>query len=325
MRRREFITLLGSIAAWPSVGRAQQLAIPLVGVLGSASTEYRSALNKGLNESGFVEDQNVRIEYRWAGGAYDRLAALADELVRLRISVIAALGTPAALVAKAAAAKISPAIPVIFVLGSDPVAEELVTSFNKPGGNVTGATTIAGSLIPKRLELIRPFLTSEAVIAILINPDNPLSQIQQRDAEAASRAIGQRLEVLTARNDGEINGAFERLEQQHIAGLIVGIDTVYLGQIQRIAALAAQRRMPAIAPVREFATAGGLMSYGPSISDSVRQAGVYVGKVLKGMRPADLPVVQPTKFELVINTRAARELGLTVPPSLLATADEVIE
>jgi putative tryptophan/tyrosine transport system substrate-binding protein len=307
--------LLGcAAAAWPLAARAQQPAMPVIGVLGSGSAQFKDALAQGMKETGYIEGQNVRMEYRWAGSAYDRLPGLADELVKMRVTV-----------AKAASLKVSPAVPVVFSFGGDPVAEGLVVSLNRPGGNMTGTTSISGALAPKRLELLRAFVRDNAAMAIMINPDNPLCEAERKDAEAAARAIDQRLDVLTARNESEIVAAFAVAKQRRIGALIIAVDTFYYGQMRWIAALAAGQAVPATGPLQEFAAAGGLMSYGPSISDVVRQAGVYVGKVLKGARPADLPVVQPTKFELTINLRAAKALGLDVPQTLLATADEVIE
>ena len=322
MKRREFITLLGGAAAvWPLAVRAQQ-TMPVVGVLGSASAQFKDAFVRGLSEAGYVEGQNVRVEYRWAAGAYDRLSAMADELVNLRVNVIATFGAAAAPVAKAASTKV---FPVVFVLGSDPVAEGLVASLNLPGGNVTGATTITGTLTAKRLELLRAAVGGKAAMAILINPSNPLGLAERRGAEAAARETNQTLDILTARNESEIVATFASLKERRIGALIIGSDSFYLGQMRWMAALAAHNEMPAIGPSQEFTAAGGLMNYGPSIADGARQVGVYVGKVLKGARPADLPVVQPTKFELAINLKAAKALGLDVPQTLLAIADEVIE
>jgi putative ABC transport system substrate-binding protein len=306
MERREFITLLGgAAAAWPVVALGQQSAMPVVGVLGAGSAAPLTtvALAQGLKESGYTEGENVRIEYRWARGAYDLLPTMADELVNLPVNVLATFGTAAARVAKAASAKVSPPVPVVFSFGSDPVAEGLVASLNRPGGNMTGSTSIAGSLAPKRLELLRAVLGDDAMLAILINPDNPLAGPERADAETAARTLGQRLEVLTARNETEIDAAFATLKQRHINGVIIAVDTFYFGQMRRMAALAARFAVPAIGPLQEFAAAGGLMTYGPSIREVNRQAAIYVGKVLKGSRPADLPVMQPTKFELVINLK----------------------
>jgi putative tryptophan/tyrosine transport system substrate-binding protein len=325
MRRRDFITALGGMgaAAWPAAARAQQPAMPVIGVLGSASGQFKDALASGLKETGYTDAQNVRIEYRWAEGAYDRLPAIADELVSMRVGVLVALGTAAVRVAKTASRKITPAVPMVFAFGLDPVAEGLVASLNRPGGNATGSTSIAGSLAPKRLELLRAFVRGNAAMAILVNPDG--GHAERSDSEAAALAIGQRLEVLTARNESEIIAAFAALQQRRIGALIIHSDTFYLGQMRWMAALAAWHAVPAIGPLREFAEAGGLMTYAPSIADVVRHAGVYAGRVLKGARPADLPVMQPSKFELTINLKAAKALGLDVPPPLLARVDEVIE
>jgi putative tryptophan/tyrosine transport system substrate-binding protein len=324
IRRRDFITLLGgAVATWPMAARAQQQAMPVIGVLGSASTQFKDALAAGLKESGYIDGQNVRIEYRWAEGDYDRLPAMADELVKLHVNVLAILGTAAARVAKSASLKVSPPVPVVFALGADPVAMGLVASFNRPGGNITGSTSIAHSLAPKRLELLRAFVRGDAAMAIMVNPDT--GEIERKESEAAALAMGRRLEVLTARNESEIIAAFATVRQRRIGGLIVASDTFYLGQMRWMAALAAWHAVPAIGPLREFAGGGGLMTYAPSIADVVRQAGAYVGKVLKGARPAELPVMQPTKFELTINLKAAKALGLDVPTTLLATADELIE
>ena len=327
MRRREFITLLGGGAAWPIMARAQQHGMPRIGFLHPASPAPFSdaAFLLGLREAGFVEGQNVLLEYRWARGAYERLPVFAAELVGLRVTLIAALGTPAVRVVKTASRNVTPPIPVVFAMGSDPVAEGFVESLSRPGGNMTGTTSVAGTLAPKRLELVREFLRDDASIALLINPNNPLSEPERRDAEAASSAIGQRLEVLTASNQREIDHAFTAISQRKVSVLIIAVDTFFYTQMQRMATLAAQAAVPAIGPLREFAAEGGLLSYGTSIGDGVRLAGNMAGKVLKGTLPADLPVQQPTKFELVINLRTAKTLGIELSPKLLALADEVIE
>ena len=325
MKRREFITLLGgAAAAWPLAARAQQSKMPVIGVLGSGSAQFRDALVHGLSESGYVDGQNVRIEYRWLEGAYERLPAMMEQLANLQIAVLAPLGTAAVRVTKAALANGSLAVPVVFSYGGDPVADGLVASLNRPGGNVTGSTSITGSLASKRLELLRAFTHENDAIAILINPNT--GEAERADAEAAARAVGQRLDVLTARNESEIVTAFAMLQQRRIAALMIHSDTFYLGQMRWMAALAArQALLPTIGPLREFAAAGGLMAYAPNIADVVRHQGVYIGKVLKGVRPADLPVMQPTKFEMTINLAAAKALGLEVPQSILLRADEVIE
>jgi putative tryptophan/tyrosine transport system substrate-binding protein len=328
MKRREFMTLIGGAAAWPQMARAQQgSALPRIGVLHSASPSQFTdvAFREGLREAGYIEGQNLVIDTRWARGAYERLTALAAELVELRISVLAAFGTPAVRIVQSASRKSTPAVPVVFAMGSDPVTEGFVESLNRPGGNMTGVTSLAGSLAPKRLELVREFLRDDAPIAILINPANPLSEAERRDAATAALAIGQRLEVLTASNQAEIDQAFTALKQRRVSVLVIAVDTFYYTQMQRMATLAAQSPMPVIGPLREFAAEGGLLSYGANIPDVNRQAGVLAGKLLKGAKPADLPVQQPTKFELVVNLRTAKALGIDLSPKLLALADEVIE
>jgi putative ABC transport system substrate-binding protein len=327
MTRREFITLIGGAAAWPVAARAQQAGkLPVVGLLNSASPSLLvAAFLQGLREAGYVENQNVLIEYRYARGAYERLPALAAELMDLRVDLIAAGGTPAARVAKNVSIRTTPAIPVVFAMASDPVAEGFVASLNRPGGNMTGITSIAGALGPKRLDLMREFLRDDAAIAILINPNNPLAGAELKDTETAARAIGRRLEVLTASNESEVDQAFAALKQRGVGALIIAADIFYYGQMQRLATLAAQHVLPTVGPLRDFAAEGGLLSYGTSIPDVNRQAGVMAGKVLKGEKPADMPVVQPTKFELIINLKAARALGIEFSPKLLALADEVIE
>jgi putative ABC transport system substrate-binding protein len=327
MRRRELITLLGgATVAWPHAARAQQSAIPVIGVLGGASpTRNGLAFNQGLREAGFVAGQNVRIEYRWANGAYERLPALASELVNQAVAVIIAFGTAAAQSAKTASVNGASAVPVVFSMAGDPVADGLVASLNRPGGNITGVTSIGGALPAKRLELVREFISADTAIAILINPANSLAAAEKLQIEAACRAIGQQLEVLNARNEFEIDNAFTGLEERHIGALIIAADNFYYGEIRRIAALASRHKIPTIGPLRDFAVEGGLMSYGTSIFEVVRQAAVYAGKILNGAKPADLPVLQPTKFELVINLRTAKMLGIDFSPKLLVIADEVIE
>jgi putative ABC transport system substrate-binding protein len=270
MRRREFITLLGGAAAtWPLAARAQQPAMPVVGFLNGAAREqvadFIAAFFEGLKESGYVEGQNVFVEYRWANGAYERMPEMAVDLVGRKVAVIAAFGTQTVRVAKAAVA--SSGIPVVFSTGSDPVADGLVESLNRPGGNITGATSIGGILAPKRLELIREVVPTAKVIGILINPNNPLSAVQLAEAETAARAIGQSLKVLTASNESEIEAVFASLDQQ-VGALMISLDTFYLGQMERFASLTVRHALPAIAPLREFARSGGLMSYGTSISET---------------------------------------------------------
>ena len=329
MRRREFITLLGgAIATWPLAAPAQQRErVRQIGYLHSASRSQfvDAAFRQGLQTMGFVEGQNVTIEGRWAQGAFDQLPRLVAELIGMHVELIAAAGTPAVGVAKAASVKAVPNIPVVFVMGGDPVAEGIVESLNRPGGNITGITTVSAALTPKRLELVREFLRDGAPIAFLLNPASSLSEPDRKDAEAAAAAIGQRLEILTASNQAEIERAFATLSQRKFSVLIIAADLYFYSQMQRMATLAAQTNVPAIGPLREFAAEGGLLSYGASIPEVNRQVGVLVGRVLNGARPADLPVQQPTKFELVINLKTAKALGIDFSPKLLAVADEVIE
>jgi len=327
IRRRGFITLLGGAAAWPLTARAQQAQVPRIGLLhGSLPSQFTDvAFRQGLREVGFIEGQNVIIETRWAEGNYQRLPALAAELVEQRPNLLAAFGTPAVRIAKSASVSLSPPVPVVFSMGADPVVEGFVESLNRPGKNMTGVTSIAGALAPKRLELVRAFLREDSTVAILINPANPLSEAERKDAEVAVRAVGRGLEVLTASNQAEIDNAFAVLTKRQVGFLIIAVDTFYYTQMQRMATLAAQAAVPAIGPLREFAAEGGLLSYGTSISDVNRQAGVMAGKVLSGALPQELPVRQPTKFDFVVNLKAARALGIEVPAILLAIADEVIE
>jgi putative ABC transport system substrate-binding protein len=326
--RREFITLLGGASAWPFGASAQQRErVRKIGYLHSASRSQfvDAAFRQGLQTMGFVEGQNVTIEGRWAQGAFDQLPRLVAELVGMHVELIAAAGTPAVGVAKAASVKAVPNIPVVFVMGGDPVAEGIVESLNRPGGNITGITTVSAALTPKRLELVREFLRDGAPIAFLLNPASSLSEPDRKDAEAAGAAIGQRLEILTASNQAEIERAFATLSQRKFSVLIIAADLYFYSQMQRMATLAAQTNVPAIGPLREFAVDGGLLSYGAGIPELNRQVGVLVGRVLNGARPADLPVQQPTKFELVINLKTAKALGIDFSPKLLALADEVIE
>jgi putative ABC transport system substrate-binding protein len=324
VKRREFISVLGGAIAMPLAATAQQSDMPTVGILESAS-RINNGLIQGLKEAGYLDGQNVHLEYRYAYGAYERLPAMADELVRLPVSVLVGAGTAAARAAKTASTKVSPAVPVVFSLGSDPAAEGLVASLNRPGGNVTGSTSIGAQLAPKRVELLASLAPNKIEIAILVNPENPLGQIEKKDTELACHAIGKQLRVFTAHDESTLLDAFAALKQQQVGGLIVAVDTFYYAQIHWLAALSAWYGVPTIGPLREFAVAGGLLSYGADISDVNRQAGIYVGRILKGAQPATLPVIQPTKFEIVINLKAAKALGLTVSPVLLASADEVIE
>ena len=326
MRRRQFITLVGgAAAAWPLAARAQQPTMPVIGFLNTASPEtfvhLVAAFRRGLNEAGYVEGQNVAIDYRWAAGHYDRMPALAVDLVERRVNVIAAFSPPAALAAKAATAS----IPIVITSGDDPVKLGLVASLNRPGGNVTGVSLFTVPLGAKRHELLHELVPTGTAIGVLVNQDSPNAGADIEDAEMAARVLGWQVHIVTAASAREFDGAFATLVERRIGALVVGNDQFFNSRRDHIVALAAGYRLPTIYPLRDFTAAGGLMSYGPSISDAYRQAGVYVGRVLKGTRPADLPVVQPTKFEFVLNLKTAKALGLTVPDKLLAIADEVIE
>lgn len=328
MKRRHFLGGLGgAVTAWPLATRAQHQAMPVVGFLNAGSAyqlaNFAAAYVRGLSESGYAEGKDVRIEYRWANGTTARLPELAASLVSHRVALIAAFGTPSARVAKSAIAGTS--IPMVFANGSDPVADGLVASINRPAGNITGVTSIAAAIVPKRLELLRELVPNISTVAILINPNNPLSVAERTGTEIAASSVGQRLEVLSARNSDEVELAFAQLRERKVGGLIITTDLFYFGHMKRFAELAIQHGMPAVAPLREFAVSGGLISYGASIPDAYRQAGVYSGRVLKGEKPEDLPILQPIKFDYVINLATAKALGLDIPPMMLARADEVIE
>jgi putative ABC transport system substrate-binding protein len=324
IERRKFLAMLGGAAAWPFAVRAQQPAMPVVGFLHTSTAapflDMVGAFRKGLNEAGFIEGQNVAIEYRWAEFQYDRLPALAADLVARRVTVISVFGPPAALAAKAATVT----IPIVFSVGVDPVDTGLVASLNRPGGNLTGVTLLTASLGAKRVGLLRELIPKADLMAVLVNTTSE-GMTQAKDVQDAARKAGLRAIVLNAATDADIDAAFATLSRQRIGGLMVGGDQFLDTRRDRIVALAARHSMPTIYHRRDFVAGGGLMSYGTSIADVYRQVGVYTGRILKGEKPADLPVLQPTKFELVINLKAANALGLTIPPGVLAIADEVIE
>ena len=326
MQRREFIVGLGTAAAWPLVAQAQQATMPVIGLLSAASEQgfaaELAALRQGLRELGFIEGQNLAIEYRWAEDQFDRLPALAGDLVSRRVAVIVtAGGTPTALAAKAA----TTTIPIVFALGGDPVRSGLVASLNRPGGNITGSAAFSELLNQKRFQVARELVPQAAVVAFLHNPNNPNFASEVTNVEAAAREIGRQVRILTAGTAQQFDNVFVTLVQERIAVLVVADETLFIDGRGQLVALAAQFGVPAIYPFREFIVAGGLVSYGADIDAEFRQAGVYAGRILKGAKPADLPVVQPTKFELVINLKTAKALGLTVPETLLAIADEVIQ
>jgi putative tryptophan/tyrosine transport system substrate-binding protein len=328
MKRREFITLLGGVAAaWPLAARAQQQPMPVVGFLNGGTAEgyapMVAAFRQGLKEAGYVEAQNVIIEYRWAEGQYDRLPSLAAELVQQKVSVIAATTTPAALAAKAATST----VPIVFTTGGDPIKLGLVASLGRPGGNVTGSTQLSVEVGPKRLELARELFPGATTFALLVNPANPLAATVSKDLQAIADTLGVRLHVLHASTEADFEAAFATAAQLRAAALVIsGADPVFGSHAAQLGALALRHSVPAIYQFREFAAAGGLMSYGGYTTDTYRLGGVYTGRILKGEKPADLPVVQfSTKVELILNLKTARALGITVPLPLSGRADEVIE
>jgi putative tryptophan/tyrosine transport system substrate-binding protein len=327
LKRREFFSLLGgAAAAWPIAARAQQVPMPAIGFLSARSPVsgafMATAFRRGLSETGYIEDQNLQIEYRWAEGHYDRLGAMANDLVRRGVTLIAAIsGTPAALAAKAA----TTTIPIVFANGGDPLASGLVTSLNRPTNNMTGATFYTVALAGKRLEFLRELVPTTAAIAFLVNPRNPAEEPETKDVELAARAMGLPLHVLNTSGEADIDTAFMKLVEARVSALVVGSDPLFFAFSNKLVELAARNKIPTIYYAREFAEVGGLMSYGSRQSDAYHQAGIYVGKILRGAKPVDLPVIQPTRFEFIINLRTVKALGLDMPAKLLALADEVID
>ena len=325
MHRRRFIALVGAAITAARTLRAQQKATPVIGWLNSGGSSALAsavaAFRQGLGETGYVEGQNVAIEYRWAEGHYDRLPALAADLVGRKVEVIAAGSTTAIQAAKSATSM----IPIVFFGGGDPVRNGLVASLARPGGNLTGISVMASELMPKRFELLSELFPQTRLVALLVNPNNPIAERIMQDVKEAAYVKGMQLQILKAGDDSEINAAFATLVQLHAGGLVVGADAAFDNRREELMALAARHAIPAIYFAREFVAAGGLISYGASLTGTWRQVGIYAGKILKGAKPADLPVQQPTRFELVVNLKTAKALGLTVPPSILARADEVIE
>jgi putative ABC transport system substrate-binding protein len=326
MRRRAFIAALGGAAAWPLVARAQQAAMPVIGFLSPGSREAdtgrMNALRRGLAENGYFEGENVAVEYRGAQNQLDHLPALATDLVNRQVSAIVTVATPATLAAKAATST----IPIVFGIGGDPMQFGLVTSLNRPGGNITGVNNLNAAVLGKRLELLHELVPAAGVIALLENPSSVFTEVETKALDEAARALGVELRVLNVINGSEIDTAFATtLAKEHAVPVVVSGDTLFTSQRDQLIVLAARHAIPAIYVYREFAVAGGLISYGPDLPDAYRQIGIYAGRILKGAKPSDLPVQQVVKVELVINLRTAKALGLTVPPSLLARADEVIE
>jgi len=325
MKRREFITLLGGAAAWPLAAQAQQ-AMPVIGVLGSVSpapyASFIAAIKEGLQQTGYIEGRNVTIEYRWAEGQYDRLPQQAVELVNRGVGLIILVGGgPTTAVAKAATAT----IPIVFVTGDDPVKSGAVPSLNRPGGNVTGVSLLTVAMETKRLQLLHELAPNASIIAVVVNPNNPQADEQQRELQAAARALGVQVEVLKAGSPKEIDAAFANLVERRAGALHMAGDAFFNTRREQFIVLSARHALPTVFPFREFAAAGGLMSYGPSLADAYRQEGIYAGRILRGEKPAEMPVQQAVKVELVINLQTAKTLGLAVPLPLLGRADEVIE
>ena len=325
MRRRTFIVGLGSAAAWPVVARAQQAAVPVIGSLNprSADDDYNGVIApflQGLKETGYVEGHNVAVEYQYAKNQPDRLPVLARDLVRRRVAVIVAAGTPTALAAKAA----TTTIPIVFTTGGDPVVLGLVASLNRPGGNVTGIANLAGELAPKRLQLLRQLLPNAALFGVLVDPRFPITQSTIAELQVAARTLGLQLVVVNA-TDRDLEPAFVTFSQQHVGAVLVSDSAFYTPRMEQLASLAARHALPTMFTYREFVLAGGLMSYGSSLGYAYHQVGTYTGRILKGEKPADLPVEQAMRLELTINLKTAKALGLTIPETLLATVDEVIQ
>jgi putative ABC transport system substrate-binding protein len=326
MRRRDFIALLGGVVTWPIATRAQQPAKPVIGFLNPTSPEGYAPLlvtfRQGLREAGYVEGENVSIEYRWAEAQYDRLPTMAADLVRRQVTMIAATGgTYVGAVAKRATST----IPIVFAGTGDPVSVGLVASLNRPGGNVTGVYMLAVELLPKRVELVSELIPNANAIGVLVNPTNPSTKVQLPMVQEAARSLGRHFVILNATSEGDLDTAFASLGQLQVGALLISSDTFLVSQANHLASLTVRHAMPAISERREFAVAGGLMSYGTSFTDAYRHAGIYIGRILKGEKPADLPVQQSTKVELVVNLKTAKALGLTIPPTLLSRADELIE
>src|SRR5262245_17830991 len=325
MRRREFITLVGGAAAWPLAARAQQAAMPVIGYLSSlaqdVSVQFDAAFRRGLSEMGYVEGQNVSIEYRWITDSYDPLPRMAADLVERHVAVICALGPPAVLAAKAATA----GIPIIFVTGSDPLKFGFVASFNRPGGTITAIWIVSIVLAQKRLQLMRERLPKAETIALLVNPTSPVAAPQSQDAQAAALALGLKLSVLNASTENDFDQVFAALVQQRADALFVSADPVFYSKREHLVALAARHAIPTLYEIREYVEVGGLMSYGTVFRDGYYKVGMYTGRILKGVKPTELPVEQVNKLELVVNLKTARALGLAIPPTLLALTDEVIE
>jgi putative ABC transport system substrate-binding protein len=327
MRRRDFITLLGgAAAAWPLAARAQQPATPVIGFISGRSPDESAsavvAFRQGLAEADYVEGQNVQIAFRWAEGHYERLPMMAADLARRQVTAILATGgNPPVFAVKAATAT----IPIVFIIGSDPVEVGFVASVNRPGGNITGVSLFTSLLVAKRLELLRELVPAATIIAFLVNPDNSNARPDTAVMQAAAARLGQKLIVLSARTEQDIDLAFASLGQQQATALVVNTDAFFLTQRNQLASLEARYAIPTIHDLREYTAGGGLISYGTNLPDAYRQAGIYIGRILKGAKPADLPVVQPTKFDLIINLKTAKTLGLDIPSSILVRADEVIE